>query len=544
VNKDELDPRLEARLNALRQVPPRDPRRAAEGRAQFLQRAAEMKPDELPSQAVSFGLLARLRKWIQPKPNTRKEGLKMVNLLIAALMAVSVLFGGGAAAAYASQDALPGDALYPVKTVVEQAELTFTTDPVTKAELHLEFAQERVAEMQALAAEGQLDRIPDVAVNMQEHLQKAEAISRQLAQQGQSDAAARVAVMSQVAVQMLQQAMRQAPPEAHAVLEAAMRHAEQAEQEAMKDYAEAMQRMGEARDKGEQEAQRAQEQGRETRQQMQQAMDQVLFHLQGTVESMEGNTWVVDGQTVIVPDDARITGDVQVGDKVNIHGYVDPQGQQVVVQVVPLGEKQAENMPVRFVGTVDAIEDGTWTVNGQSVAVTDATEIQGDIQVGDIVRVKATVNSDGSLVAEEIKLVNAPHSTPEHRMVSFQGTVEAQNDGQWVVDGKTVNITEDTRLHGEAQVGDLVMVVAEPQEDGTFTARVVTVIAQGQPTMTPMPQPTAMPTMPWGGDHDGGNHEGGHNGQPTMTPMPQPTAMPTMPWGGDHDGGDHDGGNH
>jgi len=58
--------------------------------------------------------------------------------------------------AYASAEALPGDLLYPVKQGLEQARLAISTTPEGDAALLVGFADERLAEAEALAAAGRL----------------------------------------------------------------------------------------------------------------------------------------------------------------------------------------------------------------------------------------------------------------------------------------------------------------------------------------------------------------------------------------------------
>ena len=536
----ELDPRLQKHLRALRDVPPRDPQRAAEGRAQFLRMAEEMKPQESSHQAVSFGLFWRLKEWIQPKPQTRKEGLKMANLVIALLMAVSVVFGGGAAAAYASQDALPGDLLYPVKTAVEQAEIALTTDAQTQAELHLELAQERAAEIQALAAEGRLDLIPEIAADMQQHLQQAEQLAQQLAQEGQEEAVARIMVMSQVTEEMLQRAMNQAPPEAQQALAYAAQMAEQAHTQAQHQAAEAQaqaeQMVQEASDTAMHLQEQTQEQAQEHAQN--QMREYQPFNLRGQVESMDGETWVVSGQTIIVPEDAFIAGDVNVGDTVQIHGYIDPEGNTVAVQIFyPVDvDEFPEAIPVRFSGIVESMADDAWIISGQQVNITEATLIEGDIALGDIVMVKAQILPDGNLVASHIKLIEGTFH-PRPQVISFQGTVESQTDNTWVVAGQTIAIDETTKIHDNPQVGDQVLVVAEVQDDNTLLAKVIHLIAPHNghsDDQTPPIIPTPMPTQDWDNVWENpteipGSHPDGENHPtevPGIHPSPEPTEMP------------------
>jgi hypothetical protein len=86
-----------------------------------------------------------------------------VTYLAVAVILLIALFGGGYATASAAGDALPGDALYPVKLNLEQAHLSLTTNRVRKAELHLEFAQHRMEELNALVALGEYERVAPLA---------------------------------------------------------------------------------------------------------------------------------------------------------------------------------------------------------------------------------------------------------------------------------------------------------------------------------------------------------------------------------------------
>jgi hypothetical protein len=86
----------------------------------------------------------------------QKRRFSMIAIIVAAILAVSALGGG---TAYASQDSLPGDVLYPVKLGTEQARLMLTANDVAKAELALSFAETRVEEMTALAERGRPENL-------------------------------------------------------------------------------------------------------------------------------------------------------------------------------------------------------------------------------------------------------------------------------------------------------------------------------------------------------------------------------------------------
>ncbi len=102
-----------------------------------------------------------LRYTGQTKPILYKRRFNMVAIIIAIVLAVSALGGG---TVYASQDSLPGDALYPVKLGTEQARLVLTTSDTAKVDLQLTFANSRVEEMTALVEKGKPEKI-NIAVN-------------------------------------------------------------------------------------------------------------------------------------------------------------------------------------------------------------------------------------------------------------------------------------------------------------------------------------------------------------------------------------------
>ncbi len=70
----------------------------------------------------------------------------------------------------------------------------------------------------------------------------------------------------------------------------------------------------------------------------------------------------------------------------------------------PSDTPQSSDAPseVRFDGTLQAITDDVWVIDGQNVRVTDHTELGDRPQVGDRVEVRALRQDDGSLVATRI----------------------------------------------------------------------------------------------------------------------------------------------
>lgn len=90
---------------------------------------------------------------------------------VALLAAVMLLTLGSGSALAASADTKPGDALYGVKRASERIALALRLSPESKASLHLKFAERRIDEIDALAAEGK--DVTDLAADFAEALEAA-----------------------------------------------------------------------------------------------------------------------------------------------------------------------------------------------------------------------------------------------------------------------------------------------------------------------------------------------------------------------------------
>lgn len=90
--------------------------------------------------------------------NTQKKqfGMKSVVIIVATL---AILFGGAGLTNAAAQSAIPGDALYPVKTTIERTRLSFSQDAGDRAALKMVFAEKRLDEVAKLINEGRFSEI-------------------------------------------------------------------------------------------------------------------------------------------------------------------------------------------------------------------------------------------------------------------------------------------------------------------------------------------------------------------------------------------------
>jgi hypothetical protein len=165
-NEQPFDPELIEKIELMRPTPDRDPRLVAQGRERFL---AEL--EGIPA-ASSQGWLAGLFKI--GTPGTGGKNRKFAFSTILALIVVAVmLFGGASATAYASQSALPGDALYPIKTGLELTQISLANDAYLEAQLHLEFAQRRMNEIKELLLQGRSSDVEFASSEFEYYIQQA-----------------------------------------------------------------------------------------------------------------------------------------------------------------------------------------------------------------------------------------------------------------------------------------------------------------------------------------------------------------------------------
>jgi len=167
-----------------------------------------------------------------------------------------------------------------------------------------------------------------------------------------------------------------------------------------------------------------------------------------------------------------------------------------------------------FTGTVEATGGTIWLISGQQVNVDDSTTIEPNIQVGDIVKVEASVSADGVVVALKIESSgpdagnandnaandnssngndsnanddngnlndnsandnanvddNSNSASSEMEQETF-GMVEAITDTTITIGGITYTLADFTEFNDLIAVGDQVKIHVIVNDDGTLTIR-------------------------------------------------------------------------
>jgi Domain of unknown function (DUF5667) len=104
------------------------------------------------------------------------------------MMLLAILFtamAGGGEAAYASTSSLPEDALYPVKTTIEEAQLILAGDQ-EDFNLHLAFANRRLEEVEALVNQERFGEVAVAASGYEEQLAQIERLRMEAGPFGQA----------------------------------------------------------------------------------------------------------------------------------------------------------------------------------------------------------------------------------------------------------------------------------------------------------------------------------------------------------------------
>ncbi len=196
-------------LKPLEDIPAPDLVRSQQLRQAFLTRAKETLPVSLPE-------LKRHKGWKNIFKKERSPMFTFVRILI--LLAVA--FGGTTATAFAAQDSLPSEALYPIKTFVEDVRLALTSDPEAEADLLLQLADERMEEIAALSGQG-LPIPNEVATRLREHLDQALQEATKLGDAALLQLMEQIHVRSQEQIQLLEKLRENAPDKPEEALELA-----------------------------------------------------------------------------------------------------------------------------------------------------------------------------------------------------------------------------------------------------------------------------------------------------------------------------------
>ncbi len=134
--------------------------------------------------------------------------------------------------------------------------------------------------------------------------------------------------------------------------------------------------------------------------------------------------------------------------------------------IVKVQDPQGNWQPLAGTSTFELVgkleNTNPWTVAGRTLTTNESTQIAQGLKVGDLVRVRGASLENGSWLAYSIE----PAGEQPNQTIVLIGKVTSVNP--WVVNGITLNVTNDTVINGDIQPGMLVRVEILLQDDGTW----------------------------------------------------------------------------
>ena len=227
----------------------------------------------------------------------------------------------------------------------------------------------------------------------------------------------------------------------------------------------------------------------------------------GVVTQIDGGWWTVGGLSFETDGNTEMIDSPCVGCEVQCKLLPRDDGTFLALRIATLRRPDSGPENFEFTGILQSMNGDSWTIGGQVVNVGGAS-IDGDPEIGDLLEVDGKRYSDGRLVATKIKVLTQDE-------IFIDGTITAVASDRITVDGHVVLIDGDTTVEGTPAVGLRAQVVAWLMPDGRIVGKRIVVVMPKTPTATPSPSSTwtATPATP--------------EPTPTSTDTPQPTATPT-----------------
>lgn len=219
------------------------------------------------------------------------------------------------------------------------------------------------------------------------------------------------------------------------------------------------------------------------------------FQYAGEVEQIEADFWTISGTRLDLSSNTQIDPGLQVHDRALALVQSNDDGKLTALAVMGIPEDvqfNGQGTEIILEGKVEGISDASWVVAGRSVRIDSQTLIAADIGLGDVVRVHALPNWDGSLAATRIELLLTSQLAPVVPGQKFQDpSSDLFNDKGDTFDRSNPGASLDQ---------------AEPEEDGQTT---VTEDHEETPTQVDSTDDheDADEHQEGDGDHDDGDHQ-------------------------------------
>ncbi|MFH1032500.1 MAG: DUF5666 domain-containing protein [Chloroflexota bacterium] len=180
------------------------------------------------------------------------------------------------------------------------------------------------------------------------------------------------------------------------------------------------------------------------------AQNALAAKVEGVVDEVTDTQIKIEGITILTDNNTKIEGSITPGMTVRVKTTTQ-NGSPLAVSI----QTQNRQM-VKIVGIVDNITGNQISVKGRTVYTDNKTIVHGTLVVGAYVEIKAMKQADGSLLAFQIKVVEK--NIRKH--VTITGTTTNLTETSITVNRKTIQINDQTKIHGTLAIGAKVRVLA------------------------------------------------------------------------------------
>ena len=168
-----IDPEVMELLNLIRNVPERNSNDISHSRERYLAQLNSLLQPEPISFKQWLILLISNRKFNQNSNNYLSRKNFVYSFVLSIIVVAVIVFSGAGVTAYAAQSALPGDALYAVKTGFEDTRIRLAKNAAAQAQLHIKFAENRLDELSVLVKERRYSDIEAATNEFEFHVNEA-----------------------------------------------------------------------------------------------------------------------------------------------------------------------------------------------------------------------------------------------------------------------------------------------------------------------------------------------------------------------------------
>jgi len=200
---------------------------------------------------------------------------------------------------------------------------------------------------------------------------------------------------------------------------------------------------------------------------------------EGQIEGSEGTTWRIGGIPVEVFPETEIVGPVALGQRAVVTAFLGPEGGLIALQIraisetpTPIPEPEATRMPAETPETPTPAP--VQTRLSMRTPQPTSTLIPGPAPTA---TPSPPAPATPTLTPTPTPMRGStptPTPTPEDHdegeTVEWKGVLQAIAGSTWIIDGRAVQVTGNTKIHGDPRIGDRVEVKARRQPDGTLVA--------------------------------------------------------------------------